>query len=51
MSHPETPAAIELAKRGDWTQLQRIFGWQYIADLRSTARSDDELFAYLVAAH
>lgn len=51
MGHPETPAAIAAAKKGDWTLLQQIFGWDYIANLRSTARDDEEVFRYLSAAH
>jgi hypothetical protein len=51
VSHPQTPEAIEAAKKGDWTQLQRIFGWQYISDLRRGMNSDDEVVAYLEAAH
>ena len=51
MSHPETPAAIEAAKKGDWTLLQRIFGWQYISDLRRGMNDDSEVIAYLIAAH
>lgn len=50
MSHPQTPEAIQLARQGDWTLLQRIFGWQYIAELRATMK-DEEMFAYLQAAH
>jgi hypothetical protein len=50
MSHPETPAAIEAARKGNWTQLQRIFGWEYIASLRK-GMSDTEVFDYLLAAH
>lgn len=51
MPHPQTPEAIELAKKGDWTLLQRIFGWQYIADLRNSMKHDEEVWAYLLAAH
>lgn len=48
--HPSTPEAVELAKKGDWTLLQRIFGWQYVADLRRSMK-DPEVIAYLLSAH
>jgi hypothetical protein len=49
--HPATPEAIEAAKKGNWTQLQRIFGWQYISDLRKGMDTDEEVIAYLLEAH
>ena len=49
--HPETPDAVERAKKGDWTKLQRIFGWQYISDLRKGMDTDEEVIAYLLEAH
>lgn len=51
MPHPNTPEAIDLARKGDWTLLQRIFGWQYIAELRGAMKKDEDVFAYLLAAH
>lgn len=51
MGHPNTPEAIELARRGDWTLLQRIFGWEYVASLRGSMKNDEDVFAYLEAAH
>lgn len=50
MGHPNTPEAIDLARKGDWTLLQRIFGWEYVAALRQSMK-DEDVFAYLAAAH
>lgn len=51
MAHPNTPEAIDLARnKKDWTLLQRIFGWEYIAALRQSMK-DEDVFAYLEAAH
>lgn len=51
MAHPETPNAIALARKGDWTLLHRIFGWEYITNLRRAMASDDEVIRYIEAAH
>lgn len=47
MSHPQTAEAIALAKKGDWTMLSRIFGFEYIYRLRSSAMKDDAVLEYL----
>ena len=48
MSHPQTPEAMERAKKGSWLLLQQIFGFGYIQELRASA-SDDEVLAFLAS--
>jgi hypothetical protein len=48
VSHPQTAEAIAQAKKGDWTLLSRIFGFEYVFRLRAAAgMKDDAVLAYL----
>jgi hypothetical protein len=47
--HPNTPEALDRAKKGSWLLAQQIFGFAYIQELRKAA-TDAEVIAYLGAS-